>query len=282
MINKEEQEKIINLAWEQLYRRLEADNLLPEKEITGRTIFQSYGFRWAAAITLLCICAAAFWMMKQKAPGKENGWLVLHNEQHATTLASTLEDGSIIYLSEQTTIRYPEHFQEDRRMITLQGDAFFEISRQPERPFFIHTDWADIEVLGTFFHVKSSDKSNFLLSVRNGEVKVTSKFHNGTVHVKAGQAAWLTSESVQITNADMQLFNTCFEKIHFKDERVGDITRVINLHSTSVRIEISPALENRQLNITFSGETPEMMAQLICLALNLTYSQHQDTIYITE
>ena len=282
MINKEKQEKIIDIAWEHLYQRLEQDNLLPEKENPVRTIFLPSGFRWAAAsVAILCICIVSIWMLKQHTTIQTNEMMVLHNERNAPTLATTLEDGSIVFLSEQTTIRYPEHFQEDKRMITLQGNAFFEISRQPERPFVVDTELAEIEVLGTFFHVKSSDASSFLLSVKSGEVKITHKKNNQTIRVKAGEAALLVSDYLQITEADMHLFNTYFEKIHFKDERIADIARIINLHSTSTRIEVSPEVDNRQLTITFSGETPELMIQLICLALNLNYSQAQNIIYIT-
>ena len=284
MMIQEKQEKIIDIAWEHLYRRLEQDNLLPPKEISGRTVWQSSGIRWmAASVAILCISIVSIWLIKQHIHVQQCALLVvLHNEMNAPTLATTLEDGSIVYLSEQTTIRYPEHFQDDKRIVTLQGNAFFEISRQPERPFFIETEVAEIEVLGTFFHVKNSDHSTFLLSVRDGEVRVTLKKNNLTTHVKAGEAVFLESDYLQITNVDMHLFNTCFEKIHFKDERVTDIARIINLHSHLTRIEVSPELNNRKLTITFSGETPELMAQLISMALNLTYSQHQHTIYITK
>ena len=282
MINREKQEKIIDIAWVRLYNRLAQDNLLHEREIAQHTIFQSGGFRWAVSIAILCICTVSVWFITQNTNQLQNEWLVLHNEQNAPTLAATLRDGSIVFLSEQTTIRYPEQFREDKRMIALQGDAFFEINRLQEQPFFIDTELAEIEVLGTFFYVKSSDTSSFLLSVRNGEVKVTLKKNNQTIHLKAGEAVWLESDYLQITKTDINLFDSCFEKIRFKDERVTDIARIINLHSTSTRLEVSTELDNRKLTITFSGETPEMMAQLICMALNLKYKQEQNIIYITQ
>jgi ferric-dicitrate binding protein FerR (iron transport regulator) len=281
MISKEKQEKTINIAWEHLYQRLEQDNLLPQKEKSGRIVIHSSAFRWAAAVAaILCISLLSVWLIKQNQTGD---LLVLHNEMNAPTLAATLEDGSIVYLTEQTTVCYPEHFQEDKRIVTLQGDAFFEIARQPSRPFYIDTKVAEIEVLGTFFHVKNSDKSTFLLSVRNGEVKVTLKKNHLTTHVKAGEAVLLEGDNLHVTDADMQLFNNYFEKIHFKDQRLADIARIINLHSTAIRIAVSPELENRRLNITFyPEETPEMKVNQICMALNLTYSQQQDTFYITK
>ena len=282
MILKEKQENTINTAWENLYKRLEQDDLLPKKELIGRSIFQSSGFRWAASVAVLCLCFVSVWFIKQSPKIVENELLVLHNENNAPTLATALEDGSIVYLAEQTTICYPEHFQEDKRVVSLQGDAFFEISKQQQRPFFIDTELAEIEVLGTFFHVQSGEKSPFLLSVRNGEVKVRLKKSNQTIYVRGGEAALLEADYLQITKADRHLFDNYFEKIHFKDERLTDVVRIINQNSALTRIEISPELENRRLTTTFSGDTPEIMAELICMALNLTYSQQQNIIYITK
>jgi len=284
MIHKEKQQHTIDLAWEQLYNRLEQDNLLPENDISGRTVFHSNLFRWAAACAaILCICSVSVWLIMQNANTNRSDLLVLHNEKNAPTLAATLEDGSVVYLSGQATIHYPEHFQEDKRTVSLQGDAFFDVSKQQGRPFIIDTELAEIEVLGTFFHVKSSDKSAFLLSVRNGEVKVILKKNSQPTYVKAGEAALLESGSLQLTEADMYLFNTCFEKIHFKDERLANVARIINQHSTLTRIEIAPEVENRQLNMTFfPEETPEMKVKQICMALNLNYTQQQNTFYITK
>ena len=282
MTRKEKQENTINKAWNNLYKRIEQNDLLPNRELSERNIFKSVIFRWAVSVAVLCGCFVLVWFIHQNPNIQENKLLVLHNEINVPTLATALEDGSIVYLSEQAVLQYPKHFHKDKRIVTLQGNAFFEISKQHERPFIIDTELAEIEVLGTFFHVQSDDKSSFLLSVRNGEVKVTLKKNNQTMCVRDGEAASLQSDYLQIINANWHLFDNCFEKIHFKDERLADIARIINQNSTLTQIEISPELENKRLTTTFSGETPEMMAELICMALNLTYSQRQNIIYITK
>jgi len=283
MIIKEKQENTINLAWERLYKRMEQDNLLPKKEVSyKRSIFNSSGLKWAASAAIFCLCLIPILLVKQHTKNQETKLLSLHNEINSPTLVTALEDGSVIYLSEQATIHYPEHFQDDKRTVTLQGNAFFEVSKQPERPFIIDTDIAKIEVLGTFFYVKNNDKSSFLLSVRNGEVQVTLKQNNQIIHVKDGETAVLESGYLQLKEADMNQFDNYFEKISFKDERLADIVRIINLNSNSKRIEISPELGDRRLTTDFSGETPETMAELICTAMNLNCSQHQNIIYITK
>jgi len=281
MINKVKQEQTIDLAWEHLYKRLAQDNLLPSQEISfQRTIFRSPTIRWAASIAILCVCLLTVWLIRQPSGIQQDELLVLSNEKYAPPLATALEDGSIVYLSEEATISYPERFDDDKRIITLQGNAFFEISRQPERPFLIETGLAAIEVLGTFFRVENDDKSSFHLSVINGEVKVTLKENHQTMVVKAGETVLWESGVLQLQPTDLHQFDNCFEKIHFKDEPLVNMVRIINHHSFTP-IEVTPEVGNRRLNFVFSGETPELTAKLICMALNLNYTQHQDIIYIT-
>jgi len=283
MISKTKQDKTIDLAWERLYNRLEQDHLLPAKKITtGHTIFLSSGFKWTASIAILCVCLVTVLLLKQKLKPSENNFLALHNEKNAPTLASTLEDGSVVFLSEQTTIYYPEHFREDRRTVTLSGNAFFEVSKQQERPFVIDTEVAEIEVLGTFFQVKSNDYSSFHLAVRNGEVKVTLKKNHQIIYVNDGETIQLESGRLQKYKSDVHLFENIIERLCFKDERLDDIVRIINLQSHFTPIKIADELCNRRLNFDYSGETPQEIAQLICMALNLKYFQQQNSIFITK
>jgi len=279
---KSKQEHSVDLAWEQLYNRIKQDNLLTQKDVSsGRALFLSTGFRWVASIEGVCVCILTVLLMRPSGRSLGGELLVLHNETNAPTLAKTLEDGSIVYLSEQATIHYPEHFQKDKRVVTLTGNAFFEVSKQQERPFIIDTETAKIEVLGTFFQVTGSDLSSFQLAVKNGEVKVTLKQSNQIVYVKDGEAVSLKSGALQVTETDWHQFDNCFDKICFKDERLTDVARIINLHSNHPPIEVAAASGDRRLNFVYSGETPQEAAQLICMALNLNYLLQQDKIYIT-
>jgi ferric-dicitrate binding protein FerR (iron transport regulator) len=282
MTIKEEQGRTIDIAWDQLYKRLADDNLLPENGRSSRNYFQPRILRWSAVAAVVCICivSAVFLLQKNNIHGKE--LLVLQNKENTSVLATVLEDGSTIYLSENSKIKYPGHFEIDKRVIFLEGSAFFEISRQEGRPFFINTEKASIEVIGTSFCINTDDQSSFVLSVKNGIVKVTLNENNQSIYVNAGKATVLLSGFLQLVEANLQQFEKYFDKIIFKDELIKDVIRIINVNSQSLQIEVLPELENRRITTTFSGETPEMMVQLICLALNLNYYQDQNTIYITN
>ncbi|MDR0825494.1 MAG: FecR family protein [Prevotella sp.] len=281
MTLNENDNKITDRAWNRLYNRLEQDGLLidtiPEKVSVRPTII-----KWSIAAAVVCICViSAFIIRGQRVV--PNNMLTIQNEKDAPTLVSTLEDGSVIYLSEYTSVRYPYHFSKDKREVTLQGNAFFDISRNPDKPFIIDTKQMIIEVLGTSFNVMSKDDESFSLSVRHGEVKVTSKMDGKTVNVKDGETALFHSNDLQkIKTVDINQFKSYLKRVHFKDQRLADVVKIINANSDSIRLKIVPELEDRLLTVTFSDDTPYTMAQLICLALNLQYTQQQNTIFISQ
>ena len=72
--------------------------------------------------------------------------------------------------------------------MSLLGNALFDVSGNKERPFLIETEQARIEVLGTSFNIKSSDKSAFELAVRRGVVKGTLMMNGVQRLVKVGQS----------------------------------------------------------------------------------------------
>jgi ferric-dicitrate binding protein FerR (iron transport regulator) len=86
----------------------------------------------------------------------------------------TLSDGTVVTLNSATTIKYPDHFGDSTREIYLEGEAYFDVSKDPLHPFIIHTDKMNIRVLGTSFNVKSYQSEPLgEASLINGSIEVT-------------------------------------------------------------------------------------------------------------
>lgn len=296
MNRREEIEKNTDRAWNELYSRLEQDGLLAlddareQHTVAGQQVgsgrqqaivTRRQALKWVAGIAALFIGVVSVFMLMNRNTVPATDTLVLHNAKGEPTLVTTFEDGSIIYLSEQASLEYPSHFANDRREVSLQGDAFFEVSQNLERPFIIHTPTAMIEVLGTSFNVKSKDSETFSLSVRTGKVKVTSKINNQSVFVNAGETALLEAAELRtLATSDREQFNAYLRHIHFKDQSLSDIIRIINENTDSVQLKLAPGVGDRQVTITFRNNTAEDMAQILCAAFNLELSRQQNMLYI--
>lgn len=87
-----------------------------------------------------------------------------------------LPDGSTVVLNARSSLRYPNKFITDNRMIEIKGEAFFQVSKDKEHPFIVRTDVGDVKVLGTSFDVKAyKDDKLFSVSVNTGKVEVKMK-----------------------------------------------------------------------------------------------------------
>lgn len=281
MTRKEKNNRKTDQAWTTLYNRLEKDGLITQAE-TPRPSLRLTAFKWtAAAVILLCTYLSINYFNQTEKVIDRN--LLTRQNKETITLATTLEDGSIVYLAGNAAIHYPEHFQPDKREISLQGNALFDIAGNRTRPFLIETEDTRIEVLGTAFNVKSDGSQPFELSVQRGMVKVTLKKSGQDVYVKAGETATLSSRKLQVSQTkNPDQFSEITQQIRFKDERLADILRIINLNTGDIRLQAIPALESRTLTVTFSNNSPESIAELICAALNLKYTRDKNVFTLHE
>ncbi|CAM4321992.1 FecR family protein [Zobellia nedashkovskayae] len=84
----------------------------------------------------------------------------------------TLPDHSIITLNSGAQLKFPEVFTDDRREVWVEGEAYFDITKDAERPFKVHANGFTIEVLGTKFNVNDKGETN-TVSLESGKVQVT-------------------------------------------------------------------------------------------------------------
>lgn len=86
-----------------------------------------------------------------------------------------LEDGSHVYLRRGSQLRYPKSFAKNKREVRLTGEAFFDIARNPEKPFSIDAASTQVTVLGTSFTVHTSADTLVEVVVKTGLVKLALK-----------------------------------------------------------------------------------------------------------
>ncbi len=270
-------------AWDQLRSRLKDEGLIPSE--SGKTVNIS-SFTWvkrAAAVIVLCVCAGAtgiYFLRSEKDPER---LLSIYNNDSGNTLVSTLEDGSIVYLADGSVLTYPEQFAADKRTVSFRGEALFDVSSDQTRPFFIETEAASVEVLGTAFTIESDNKKSFELSVRHGLVKVIPKTAGTSFFVKAGEMVRLKGnrlqKSVMVNDSKFARYT---EKMHFRDERLDNIVNVINTLSNKQIVLSDDSLTDRHMTVTFFNNTPTDMINLLCLAINLKYTENENMIRIDK
>lgn len=109
----------------------------------------------------------------QHIPAKEETYIVEKVNTTSRTMQLTLGDGSSISLSPKGRVRYREPFDNQRREVHLAGEAFFNIGKDPNRPFLVFANGLITKVLGTSFRVKAYEGvGEVTVEVKSGKVAV--------------------------------------------------------------------------------------------------------------
>jgi transmembrane sensor len=146
-------------AWETLQSRM--DQYPPSKH--SRTLSLNLK-RLAVAATLLVLMASGALLLLQ------SGNRTIRNTDN-TTYSFFLPDGTQVFLGPDSRLTYSRKLAEGERIVTLKGEAYFDVEASLARPFIVHTGKASVEVTGTKFAVNVSRKSDEVeVSVKSGKV----------------------------------------------------------------------------------------------------------------
>jgi hypothetical protein len=117
------------------------------------------------------IAGAAGWYLLGKdlfGSSKETKFITSSTPRGQKSLI-TLPDGSRVFLNSESSISYPEFFSKDKREISLTGEAFFDVTRDENRPCIIHSGNVVTKVLGTSFNIQAFDGKDILVTVATGK-----------------------------------------------------------------------------------------------------------------
>ncbi len=274
-------------AWSRLYVRLDKEGLLDAKpDVAPAKRNRRYILLWsgvAAAVLAGLVYFSAVWIWAPHKSDTEKELMMARNME-ASTLVTTLEDGSVVYLGKESTLKYPEHFKTDRREVNLRGEAFFDVTRKTRQTFLIDTEKVKIEVLGTAFNVRAIGNRSFNLAVQRGKVRVTLKQSGQVLYVRAGEVVSLRTDRLFLSKYEGQdLLAHYAENIRFKDEPLENVLYVLNMSASLLKMQTaSPDLGKRKLTVEFSGNSSESAAELICLALDLKCIRQGDKLILSE
>lgn len=141
--------------------------------------FTTRSLRIAAAILGVILITGVFFSKNTSLRAKENRPIAQTSEistHNGSKTNLTLPDGTKVWLNGGSKLTYESSFGNTYREVSLSGEAFFDVTKNPQKPFIIHTSKMDIRVLGTAFNVKCyPDEKKFETSLIRGSIEVTLK-----------------------------------------------------------------------------------------------------------
>lgn len=262
-------------AWASIQQKIkEEQKVIP---ITRKVPAYNSWILRAAAILIVGLFATWFFLK----PGKPE-LIVLKTANEEKTI--TLPDSSVIILNENSSLTYPKQFAVNERKVSLEGEAFFEITKNPLRPFTIENKSFDVKVVGTSFNIAAYEKdTTAVVTVVTGTVSFVDKNQYSEL-LTVGDVGVLNKRKQRITkstNPDLNFMAWKTKKLEFTNTNFNDVCASLKKYF-AVNIDVK---DKAILNCTFTGffENPKLddVLKILEKTLNIKAVVNQKNVEIT-
>lgn len=316
--DNEDLKRIIAVYWEksehteidaptyQLLERLNAginDAGIKGKYNIGTSRNGVYNFMKYAAVILITVGATWFWKDYTSSVPAQAA-LASNENLHANEISVlygskskvTLPDGSVVNLNSGSVLRYPARFDTKSRNVSIEGEAYFEVTKDSLHPFYVKTNGITVRVLGTKFNVKSyPDERTVETTLVTGKIelyannqKINEK--NRLLVLKPNeQAIFEVKKGVKDSiismayNQDVDvnpIISWKDNRLMFRDEKFINLAQKLK-RWYNVDIEIDdPKLQATAFSGVFVKETVEQSLNALKLASPFRYKMDKNKIII--
>ena len=170
-----------------------------------------------------------------------------------------LPDGTTVWLNADSKLEVAEHYNQHKRTVFLQGEAYFKVAKNKDRPFIVHVQGTQIEALGTAFNVRLYKNETPMLTTTldEGKIRVTNADHQQVLHPGQKIELNLRNGSFQLHSVSNQPAVTAWKDGYFEFDQtplpqiMADLARWYNFTYT-----LSPTYKNKVLSGKISKQQP--------------------------
>jgi ferric-dicitrate binding protein FerR (iron transport regulator) len=270
-----------------------------------------YWFASIAACLLLVI--GGWYMAASNNKLANNNGSVAKNEvftKKGSKSKIILPDGSLVWLNADSKISYSGDFQGATREMQLTGEAYFDVKKDKNRPFIIHTNSIDVRVLGTAFNVRSypSEKTtetslirgsvevilhsfpgknpiilkpNEKLTVNNVAPNLKDSVGNQVVPTRPAEDVAVLSKIHFKTNDSTVAESSWIEnKLVFDDEPFERVVATIERWYNVEFIIKNSAIKSKHFSAVFENKSLSQVLEALSLAWNFNYEMKDNKVLI--
>lgn len=291
-----------NLTDEQVEQEISMLVELAETQ-TSKNRLSIFNPLWKIAAILLLISGLSWFFYSQKSRDQKVAMvdveMITKTNKFDKELTVLLSDGSVATLMKGGSLRFPNKFEGDSRKVYLKGEAFFDVAKNPTKPFLVFANETVTKVLGTSFLIKAVDSENtVMVVVKSGKVSVYPEKDYATLSDKDDRevAGVILSPNQQVVfnrkdsrlekgiveNPDMLTLSTTSQELVFDDQPVAEVLRILGeMYGIEIVFD-TETLAGCPISTIFKEETLKQRMNAICQAIGATYEVVDGQIIINS
>ncbi len=240
--------------------------------------------RYAAVVAAVCLTSIVTYVSTKSNEDKETILITAKG----STGEFTLPDGTNVRLNSDTRLTYDsKSFMSDgKRRVSVEGEAFFDVTKDAGNPFVVQLTDMEVEVLGTSFDVRNySFSSKEEVVLLTGKVKVEGKDIKKPVTIYPDQRFVLNRANGDCNVEKTAAINYCRwiePRLKLENEPLGDILITLS-RKYSVELEIEKNVDlNKRISLTLQNDALEDLMPVISYLTDINYRVENNILYISN
>ncbi len=277
----------VNNGWEKLHNRINNSSGISDgirkREGNGRiSWFSAPLLRIAAAIALAVMMGIGSYFAVSGI--QKRSLITVASAANDDRARVTLPDGSLVFLNANTRISYSKKFNSGLREVKLDGEAYFDVTHDPGRPFIVYARKAGIKVLGTSFNVQAIRSSGKVeVFVESGKVQLFETENTGNaITIEPGFIGSMEDEIVDKTlNSDANYLAWKTKKLTFSNTDMAKAAKGIQ-DVFKVKVVFSnPGMMQCKIESRFENESLENVLDAVCTTFNWEWKRKGDKVTLS-
>lgn len=255
-------------------------------QLTSRFRLKKW-MRVAAMIILPILTAASvyFYMSYRSDIKSDSLHQLVVSVERGQKANITLPDGSKVWLNSQSKLTYSQNFNVKERRLQLDGDAFFDVAHNPDKPFIVQSNDISVEALGTAFEVKAYSDDNLVTSILiRGKIRVTTP--NGETILTPNEMVSYNKSTGKLLQSSLigtkDFTGWMHNQLHFENESLANIAKVIERTYNVKVIFTSENLKNQHYTGTVENNSLENFLNIISLTSPVSFQIKDQKVILSE
>ncbi len=252
-----------------------------EKNKTRLRVKRHHTIRYAASFALIIIATASTLIFMNRNNVRIESKMCNISIPAGEKKEIKLSDKSDIYINSASSLKYPQTFEKEQRVVELAGEAFFKITPDKKRPFIVNTGQISIKVVGTSFNVRSYDEDEWIgVTVSTGIVSVSIFDENSSVQLTPSEELWINKKKHYFQKSKKDVLQASSWRdgyLYFDKAPIKDVINTLN-RKYAVNITLERPAEEYTITGEHDNKSLQSVLESICFITKLKYKKDGNNI----
>lgn len=272
-----------------VYRRTEkTDDALKliNRQIDQRSKGYSFKrFLRYAAVIMIFISFSVFGLKNYME--QEEQYVSIVVKEGGVVKKISLDDGTVVWMNSGSTLRLPNSFSSENRSVRIEGEVYFDVRKNQENPFFVHTGQMSVKVLGTSFSINSRDEGEIIETIlTSGKVVLQDRNNNTILEMSPGEKVTFipgkgeySVETIDVNvSTAWHLDQLTFESVTLREI----VNKIAILYDVNVNLESKTLADKKFRCVINRDESLIEVLDILKYLARIEYRIEGDEVFINE